>query len=389
MRTNLALSNILHSLSKTTVSLSGIGVAIVLIFMQLGFRGAVESTATTIYDSMEYDLAVRSPNYLHFVEPGVVSKNVLREISSLSDIQSVMPFHVTLAGWRNPSGDNLRGVMMMGIDPKNAPFVSPKIVADFGQLADSQSVLMDIKSQREFGPLDGVTFKRADVGREAELSRKRVQIAGLFELGAGLTANGSVITTEEGFARFAPGNSGETVSFGLIRLKDGIDATEFLAKVRSRWGSASGTAEVEFLDRHEVNRRELHRWIGETPIGFVFTLGVLISFIVGAAIFYMILATDVANRMTEYATLKAMGYSDYKLSMFVLKQASYLSLFAFVPSLVAALICYGITATLANIPITMTFERVLFVFLLTQLMCGLSGALAIRKLYRAEPAALF
>ena len=299
MRTNLALSNILHSLSKTTVSLSGIGVAIVLIFMQLGFRGAVESTATSIYDSMEYDLAVRSPNYLHFVEPGVVSKNVLREISSLSDIQSVMPFHVTLAGWRNPSGDNLRGVMMMGIDPKNAPFVSPKIVADFGQLADSQSVLMDIKSQREFGPLDGVTFKRADVGREAELSRKRVQIAGLFELGAGLTANGSVITTEEGFARFAPGNSGETVSFGLIRLKDGIDATEFLAKVRSRWGSASGTAEVEFLDRHEVNRRELHRWIGETPIGFVFTLGVLISFIVGAAIFYMILATDVANRMTE------------------------------------------------------------------------------------------
>jgi putative ABC transport system permease protein len=389
MQTNLALNNILHNLSKTAVALSGIGVAIVLIFMQLGFRGAVESTATTIYDSMEFDLIVRSPNYLHFVEPGTVSKSVLREIAGMSDVKKVIPFHVTLAGWRHPLGDNLRGVMVMGIDPKNPPFDDPEIVVDFDRLTGSDTILMDIKTHREFGPINGVSFSEADIGRESELSRRRVRIAGLFKLGSGLTANGAVITTEEGFSRLGAGESNDVVSFGLIQLEKGVVAREFIGSLNQRWQSGMESPEVEFLDRREVSRRELRRWIGETPIGFVFTLGVLISFIVGASIFYMVLATDVANRLTEYATLKAMGYSDFKLSLFVLQQASYLSLFAFAPSLLAAWICYGITASLANIPIMMTLDRVLFVFLLTQLMCIFSGTLAMRKLYRAEPAALF
>lgn len=389
MRTDLALRNILHNLPRTAVALGGIGIAILLIFMQLGFRGAVENTATTIYDQLEFDLIVRSPSYLHFVEAGKVPARVVSELQSLEGVVSADPFHVTLAVWLSPLGDNLRGIMVMGVDPEHSPFRTANIQQQIRQLRDPRDVLMDTTTNREFGPLNGKRFSTADLNRTSEISGRSVRIAGLFELGAGLTANGSVLTSEAGFRRIAWSQDRETVSFVLVRLAEGLDRRQFQAALQRRLQGNLAEPEVEVLTRDLVIQRELQRWIGETPVGFVFTLGVLISLVVGGAIFYMVLSTDVSNRLAEFATLKAMGYSDWRLSGFVLWQAIYLGLFAFVPSLVLALICYRLTESLANLPIEMNWQRVLLVFVLTQLMCNVSGLLALRKLYRAEPAALF
>jgi putative ABC transport system permease protein len=133
----------------------------------------------------------------------------------------------------------------------------------------------------------------------------------------------------------------------------------------------------------------LDRWINQTPIGFIFSLGVLLSLVVGGAIFYMILATDVAKRLPEYATLRAMGYPDWQLAGFVLQQAFWLGLLAFVPAVLVSLVGYRLTEAAASIPIAMNWGRVGLVFCLTLLMCFGSGLLALRKLFQAEPAALF
>ncbi len=50
---------------------------------------------------------------------------------------------------------------------------------------------------------------------------------------------------------------------------------------------------------------------------------------------------------------------------------------------------YGVTASLAGIPIYMTWERATGVAILSLAMCTISGFLAIRKLLKAEPASLF
>ena len=44
-----------------------------------------------------------------------------------------------------------------------------------------------------------------------------------------------------------------------------------------------------------------------TSIGFIFTLGTAIGFVVGVVIVYQILSSDVAEHTSEYATLKAIG----------------------------------------------------------------------------------
>lgn len=389
MRTNLAFLNIQHNLPRTLVALAGIGVAILLMFMQLGFRGAVENTATTLYDRMDFDLLVRSPGYLHFVEPDGIEVAVLDQLRSHSGVREVKPLQVGLAGWLSSDQKQLRGLMVLGIEPRQPPFRAEQVPADWQQLETDGTLLIDTRSSPQFGPVDGKRFGDADLGRSTEVNSQRFRIAGTYTLGAGLTADGSLVTNLNGFQRISQGLSVGQVSLALVSLNPGVDPIKTQAELQQMLTGPSGSRRAEVLNRPEVVGRELNRWINETPIGFIFTLGVLLSLIVGGAIFYMILATDVAKRLPEYATLRAMGYPDRRLAGFVLMQAFYLGMFAFFPALLVSIGGYFLTEWLANIPIAMNSGRIVLVFFLTLVMCVASGLLALRKLFQAEPASLF
>ena len=152
MRTNLALLNIQHNLPRTLVALAGIGVAILLMFMQLGFRGAVENTATTLYDRMDFDLLVRSPGYLHFVEPDAIEVTILDQLRSHSAVREVKPLQVGLAGWLSSDQKQLRGLMVLGIEPQQPPFRNEQVSAQWRQLETEGTLLIDTRSSPQFGP---------------------------------------------------------------------------------------------------------------------------------------------------------------------------------------------------------------------------------------------
>jgi putative ABC transport system permease protein len=139
----------------------------------------------------------------------------------------------------------------------------------------------------------------------------------------------------------------------------------------------------------EQLRWERARWLQDTPIGMIFTMGVVLSFIIGAAIVYMILANDVSNRLPEYATLKAMGYSHWALARIVLVQSWLLAILSYLPAVLISFLLYELTAGLSRIPTAMTWERFWGVLGLAFLMCSASGIMAMLRLWRAEPASLF
>ncbi|MEQ1903684.1 MAG: FtsX-like permease family protein [Pirellulaceae bacterium] len=387
MRINLALLNILNNPKKTVLSLAGIGTAILLIFMQLGFRGAVENTATNIYSKMDYDILIRSPDYLHFMDSGKIPLSILEDVAGMVGIDSTNHMNVSVSNWRNPYTLETRGILVIGVDPTHSPFKDPRVDHDFSRLTSIDSVLIDQRSNREFGPQNGVRFSSADIGVQSEVSDRQIRIDGLFELGAGLAANGAVIVNQQGFQRLILTTPAQ-VSFGLVKLQAGVDPEEMVLQINQRLAN-SGQPTADVMLREESIQRELRRWLGETPIGYIFNLGVLISFGVGALIVYMVLGNDVANRIHEYATMRAMGYSNFFLASVVLKQALYLALFSFLPTLILSLVLYGLTSWLANIPIQMTWGRIGFVWLLTLIMSSISGTLALKKLWQVAPAELF
>jgi len=390
-RTPISTLNLLGKPTQAIVSILGVAFALLLIFMQLGFRGAVANTATVVYGRLDFDVLLRSPEYLHLYEARTIQHAWLDLLQSHPDVASVSPFYIMLQKWQNPQDGNYRAIAMMGVRRDKLVIDSEEIRSQLDRLGNSDWALIDRATRRDYGPKDGRRFGDNDIGLHAELGGHDTEIAGHFLLGTGLATNGAVLLSDSGFGKRAPYNIQQQTNLGLIKLKPGVDPEKAAANINAWLLARDDRAKnsVEALSRDQAIAWEHRRWLGETPIGIIFQLGVGLAFIVGAAIVYMVLATDVANRLPEYATLKAMGYTGRFVANVVLRQAWLLAILGYIPAVAMAEGLYSITASLAGIPIHMTWQRAISIGILGVLMCTFSGSLAIRKLWKAEPAELF
>ncbi len=104
---------------------------------------------------------------------------------------------------------------------------------------------------------------------------------------------------------------------------------------------------------------------------------------------FQVLSADAASRMPEYATLKAMGYTDGFVYRVVFQQGLIYVAVGFVPAFGLSLLLYWLLRVLARLPAYMTAGRVFWVAVLSGVMCAAAGVLAARKLRAADPADLF
>jgi len=379
----------------------GVAFALLLIFMQLGFRGAVGNTATIVYGKLSGDLVMRSPDYVHLYEPRTIDRSWMNRVASHPDVEAVDPFFIMLHRWQNPVKNekcsdappdgSFRTVGMMGFQLDRPVIQVDELSEKIDLLKDPDALLIDRATRAEYGPENCKRFSDEDIEKFTEMGGRKTRIAGHFKLGTGLATNGAVLVSDVAFGRRAGIDVRQRVSLGLVRLKPGKDETA-VRKAVVDWLSQReprSALAVQILTMDEQKRWERKRWLNETPIGMIFSMGVGLSFIIGAAIVYMVLATDVASRLPEYATLKAMGYSPSYLAQTVLQQAWLLSVAGYLPAFCTAMVLYQITSSLSGIPTFMTWERAFGVFGLSLLMCTLAGLLAVRKLLKAEPASLF
>lgn len=123
--------------------------------------------------------------------------------------------------------------------------------------------------------------------------------------------------------------------------------------------------------------------------GVVLRFGTIVGFIIGVIIIYQVLYTDISEHLSEYATLKAMGYADRALLLVVLQEGVILAVLGFIPSVIASIGIYQLLVVLTRIPLVMQASVALQVFILTILMCSISGAIATNKLRSADPADVF
>ena len=103
----------------------------------------------------------------------------------------------------------------------------------------------------------------------------------------------------------------------------------------------------------------------------------------------LILATDVADHLKEYATFKAIGYPPRFFLGIILEEAVILGLLGFIPGLLASLGLYAIIASATGLPLEMTIGRAIAVLAGTIAMSMISGLIATRRLAQADPADLF
>lgn len=400
-RTPVALLNLLSQPARTLACVLGVSFALLLIFMQLGFRGAVANTANIVYGKLQGDLVLRSCDYVHLYEPRMFDRGWMRMVQGHPMVQGVDPFFIMLMRWQNPPrptactqappDGSFRTVGMMAMEVDHPVLDVPEIQDQLDKLKNPDALLVDRATRAEYGPGNCKQFSDIDIGSPLELGNRLTHIAGHFQLGTGLATNGAVLLSDAGYSMRSGVDTRQRASLGLVRLQPGVDPQQAKASLIEWLGKRDPRClqEVQILTMKEQLDWERARWLRETPIGMIFTMGVILSMIIGAAIVYMILANDVSNRLPEYATLKAMGYSHVALARIVLMQSWLLGLLSYLPAALVSYLLYELTAGLSKIPTTMTWERIAGVLLIALAMCSVSGVMAMFRLWRAEPASLF
>lgn len=216
------------------------------------------------------------------------------------------------------------------------------------------------------------------------MRRRRINVVGLFTLGASFGADGNLVTSDVNFLRLFPLRRQGLIDIGLIRLKPGVNPNTAVQELRSYLPD-----DINVLTKQEFIDFERNYWASSTAIGFIFTLGTIMGFIVGTVIVYQILYTEVADHLSEYATLKAIGYTQKYLLGVILQEALLLACLGYLPGWIFAIILYKTARQATLLPVFMSYDRAITVLILTMIMCFVSGSIAVRKLRSADPADIF
>ncbi len=390
----LALSNLAHERGRTAVSVTGAAFAVVLVFMQYGFLGALYNTATLLYDRLDFDLLLTSSEYLELSRPGTMDRARLAQARSVPGVADVVPLSTEQALWRNPTDDPDRGgkrwqLTVLGVDPGRlgetflppgrGVFGSPTgEAAARADLSRIGTVMLDRRSRPDFGDP-----AKMPPGLIVEVSGRRIELAGYFELGTGFSFTGLLLTNEETYpliCRAPPGR----VTFGLVKVAPGHDPQAVAERLRHDL-----PRDVLVFTRDRINAHEREFWVQKNAIGQFFTFGVSLALLVGAVFVYQMMVADIKKHLPEYATLKAMGYRFGYLFRVVVWQALALSAAGYAIGLMVSLGLYELTRQQAHLPVRMTAERLALVLALAVGMCVGSGLAAVRKLRTADPAELF
>src|SRR4051812_26207193 len=132
---------------RTALAVGGIFVAILLIFIELGFFIAVPQGGLLVYDHMRFDLLVTSSRYIYQTESGTFAPARLDPVRANPDVAQATAVYIGNAKWQDPQGDQQRGkrldATVVGFEPGSDIFSVPDILAQTHLLNEPDTVLVD------------------------------------------------------------------------------------------------------------------------------------------------------------------------------------------------------------------------------------------------------
>ncbi len=367
---------------RLCVAIAGISFAGILMFMQLGFRDGLFDASVTVHKLFAADVVLMSPRSMSSIGMSAFPRRRLIQARAHNDVVGTTSVNWNFLLWRNPETLSTRSILALGFEPTSPLLNDPTFPAKAKSLTNLGRVLFDELSRDEFGPIP----KWLKQGRvvETEVAGKRVRVSGLVSLGPSFGADGNLIMSRETFLNLLPNTPPGSIELGLIRLKPLSDPDSVAESLRR-----SLPKDVKVLTREQFINFEKNYWKESTSIGFIFTLGAAMGFVVGSVIVYQILYSDVSDHLPEYATLMAMGYPLKTLVGVVVREGLLLAIMGYLPAYFSGQALYSLVRTSTKLPVAMDTHRAILVFVLILIMCMTSACIAIRRLFDADPAEIF
>ncbi|MBX9687265.1 MAG: ABC transporter permease DevC [Candidatus Obscuribacterales bacterium] len=381
-RTPLGFLQLKHEPLRMLVSIAGILFADTLMFMQLGIMASLYDANTMLHKKVNADIVIVSKQAQQLINMSTFPRRRVLQARDVDGVEQAKSCYLSFSGWRNPDSKEKTFMLIVGFDPSDNSFDLPELNKQLEKIKLPDKYIFDRGTRGNYK----TTISAIENGKEisTEIERRTIKLSGLCELGASFATDGALFTSDQNFLRLFPRRSAGQVSIGLIRVKPGYDVDAVAKSLRARLAD-----DVRVFSKAEFAGFEKNYIDSTSHISVVFGAGTFIGFIVGIVLVYQVLSTDVNDHLAEYATFKAMGYSNRYLYGVLLEEIAILATIGFIPSVAVAMGLYYIIQVAGTLPVTMTIDRLMLIFVLTIAMCAASAFIASRKLRSADPAEIF
>ncbi|MEY3930505.1 MAG: hypothetical protein RLZZ516_2215 [Cyanobacteriota bacterium] len=367
------------------VAVVGIGFAALLMYMQIGFQSGLLSSATTFYETLNADLVLISPGTLNSGNFQQFPQSLLYNCLGVEGVNQAVPVYVANVNAQKLGGIKPTSLRLIGYDPDARVLDLPELNSQASLLKTPGFVLFDTLGNRNTGPITAAV--KANGSQYLSLSdfSKTFRVVGLFRLGSTFAADSNLVSSDSTAIQLAYRqiNLGE-ISLGLLRLERGANPGQVQARIKALLGD-----QLQVLTKTQLIDQERNYWNTASSFGVIFGFGTFMGLLVGGVVVYQVLYTDVSDHLKEYATLKAMGFSNTFILVIVIQEAILLGVSSFIPATLLSAGMYAFLTATSGIRIAMTADKTIVVGCLTLGVCAASAAIAIRKLRDADPASVF
>lgn len=369
----LGVRLLVFSRLRLLAAFAGIAVAVVVMFVELGLLIGILDSQALMATLVRGDLVAVNVARTNLHKWDTMERIRVSQIAGATEVERVIPVYQGTMGLRDPDTNAVRRILAVAFPPDELPFN----IGDPEEISRALRVPGTILFDRLSRPI------YADVapGGDVDLDGLQFRVAGYVSIGPDVINDGAVVMSDATWFRRNP-NARPIMA--VIRVRQGAD----VAAVRERIAAAL-PADVAVFTPGELERREFDFTLRSAPIGILFGIGMLAGLVIGSITCYQILFNEIVDRLPQYATLKAMGFSDVFLRGVILEQAVVLSWGGYLGGLVFAWICFTYIAGETALPVGLGAFSTLLIFVLAMGMSVVAGLFALRRVTAADPAELY
>lgn len=312
----IALKMLMGDTAKYIGIIMGVTFAALIMTQQPSiFVGLMSRTFSFITDTSYPDLWV-SDQQVRFVDDvKPLSDTQLQRVRGVPGIAWAVPLYKGMLRARTPEG-HFQNTMVVGVDDASLIGAPENMVA--GKVADlrrADAVIVDRDGAEKYLKVtlpDG-TSRPLKIGDTLEINDQRAEVVGIAAVSKGFQSNPVVYTLYSRAVQYAPAERLK-MTFVLAGVLPGTDP-HTAASAITKMTSLGAYTQQEFKDK------TLNYFLQNTGIPINFGIAVGLGFAVGAAVAGQMFFNFASDNARQFATLKAMGLSNMRLSGMILLQA--------------------------------------------------------------------
>ncbi len=373
---SLARTILLFEWRRFLPALLSVTFAGVLMLVQLGLLVGMFGTVTVLADSTAASVWITAPATQSLDQSAEIPASLAALVRANADITRTETLRVRDGSWRSASGTTLP-VTVVGISPSASALSCPAPLKQWlcALLATPNTVVVD---RSEANKLDTTTAGMA------EINGHRVRVVGLSQ---GLRSIGTtyVFTSQQTLRGLLDreGDDVGLVTFVLAELRKGAEPATVVNDLLTLLPPKTAKA----WTRVQLSQQSQRWWLEESGVGAGFLFSTVLGLLIAVVITSQTLRGVVLSQLREYATFRAIGVPAARLGAVIVEQAAWIG----AGGGVLMLLLVALVAQLAQhfyVPFALSGLGIAVAMAVGLLTAVCSGLLALRELYRLQPAEL-